>query len=99
MHNKTFVEHFILLQEGDLGLVERTHEPVKSPLELEIGHLAADEKIAYIASGGQHLVLLSTAGRVFTLGNGFNGQLGRLSDEQLAKHSEELLRMLVLAVF
>ena len=83
------------MQEGTrLGLVERSQEPVKRPVELAIEDLAAGEKIASIASGAKHLVLLSTRGRVFTLGNGLNGQLGRIPAEQLEDiASEELLRV------
>ncbi|EGD78600.1 hypothetical protein PTSG_01577 [Salpingoeca rosetta] len=47
---------------------------------------------ADIASGSNHLMILTDAGKVFTLGNGRQGQLGRLTEPQTQRDSCRVTR-------
>lgn len=57
---------------GTMGLTERGNE--RFPVEL-----LPNIKIVKVASGADHLVLLSTSGHVYTCGCAEQGQLGRIS--------------------
>ncbi|XP_047509678.1 regulator of chromosome condensation isoform X1 [Pieris napi] len=69
---------------GTMGLVLRAREgkPSKEPLKLAIPETAVG-----IASGGDHLVVLSTSGAVYTMGCGEQGQLGRLSQRSASREA------------
>ncbi|XP_059047921.1 regulator of chromosome condensation-like [Achroia grisella] len=71
---------------GSMGLVIRgraavpSREPVRVPLP---------EPVADLASGADHLVLLTTSGSVYTMGCGEQGQLGRLSQRSASREARQ----------
>ncbi|XP_026324538.1 regulator of chromosome condensation-like isoform X2 [Hyposmocoma kahamanoa] len=71
---------------GSMGLVVRGREgkACREPVKLDIGEPAAG-----IASGGDHLVVLSTSGSVYTMGCGEQGQLGRLSQRSASRDTRQ----------
>ncbi|CAK1595156.1 unnamed protein product, partial [Parnassius mnemosyne] len=71
---------------GSMGLVVRGREgkACREPVRLDIGETAAG-----IASGGDHLVVLSTSGSVYTMGCGEQGQLGRLSQRSASRDARQ----------
>ncbi|KAJ0170438.1 hypothetical protein K1T71_013809 [Dendrolimus kikuchii] len=71
---------------GSMGLVVRGREgkSCKDPVKVDIGETAAA-----IASGGDHLVILSTTGNVYTMGCGEQGQLGRLTQRSASRESRQ----------
>ncbi|XP_068624475.1 regulator of chromosome condensation-like [Battus philenor] len=71
---------------GTMGLVVRGREAqaCKEPVRIDIGETAVG-----IASGGDHLVILSTSGSVYTMGCGEQGQLGRLSQRSASRFARQ----------
>ncbi|XP_063630518.1 regulator of chromosome condensation [Cydia splendana] len=71
---------------GSMGLVVRGREgkACREPVRIDIGEPAAD-----VASGGDHLVILSTTGGVYTMGCGEQGQLGRLAQRSASRDSRQ----------
>lgn len=71
---------------GSMGLVVRGREgkACKEPVKVDIG-----EQAVAVASGGDHLVILSTSGSVFTMGCGEQGQLGRLSQRSASRDARQ----------
>ncbi|KAL4706173.1 hypothetical protein ACJJTC_015041 [Scirpophaga incertulas] len=71
---------------GSMGLVVRGREgkPCKEPVKVDVG-----EPAVAIASGGDHLVILTTSGSVFTMGCGEQGQLGRLSQRSATRDARQ----------
>lgn len=71
---------------GSMGLVVRGREgkSCKDPVKVDIGETTAE-----IASGGDHLVILSTTGSVYTMGCGEQGQLGRLSQRSASRDARQ----------
>ncbi|GAB6026272.1 Regulator of chromosome condensation [Chamberlinius hualienensis] len=59
--------------DGSMGLFSQNEKELKPRLII----LAA--KVAQIASGSDHLVMLTEAGDIYTCGNGQQGQLGRIA--------------------
>ncbi|XP_075987521.1 regulator of chromosome condensation 1 isoform X2 [Anticarsia gemmatalis] len=77
---------------GSMGLIVRGREgkSSKSPVKIDIG-----EPGAALASGGDHLVILSTSGAVYTMGCGEQGQLGRLSQRSASRDARQGLSALL----
>ncbi|KAM3968712.1 LOW QUALITY PROTEIN: regulator of chromosome condensation 1 [Aphomia sociella] len=71
---------------GSMGLVMsgREGKASRTPLRLTL-----PEPAAAIASGGDHLVVLSTSGAVYTMGCGEQGQLGRLSQRSASRDARQ----------
>ncbi|KPJ02033.1 Regulator of chromosome condensation [Papilio xuthus] len=71
---------------GSMGLVVRGRETkgCQEPIRVDIGETAVG-----IASGGDHLVILSTSGAVYTMGCGEQGQLGRLSQRSASRDARQ----------
>ncbi|XP_047541079.1 regulator of chromosome condensation-like [Vanessa atalanta] len=71
---------------GSMGLVVRGREgkACKEPVKVDIG-----EQAVAVASGGDHLVILSTSGSVYTMGCGEQGQLGRLSQRSATRDARQ----------
>ncbi|XP_026743457.1 regulator of chromosome condensation-like, partial [Trichoplusia ni] len=71
---------------GSMGLVMRGRagKPCAAPERLPLPEPAAD-----IASGGDHLVILTTSGAVYTMGCGEQGQLGRLSQRSASRDARQ----------
>ncbi|GBP06418.1 Regulator of chromosome condensation [Eumeta japonica] len=71
---------------GSMGLVVQGREgkACREPAHIPIGKPAAD-----IASGGDHLVILTTSGSVYTMGCGEQGQLGRLSQRSATRDARQ----------
>lgn len=71
---------------GSMGLVVRGREakPSREPVRLPLPEPAAD-----IASGGDHLVVLTVSGAVYTMGCGEQGQLGRLSQRSASRDARQ----------
>ncbi|XP_072933986.1 regulator of chromosome condensation isoform X2 [Epargyreus clarus] len=71
---------------GSMGLVVRGREgkSCREPVKVDIG-----EHAVAIASGGDHLVILSTTGAVYTMGCGEQGQLGRLSQRSASRDARQ----------
>ncbi|XP_024945219.1 regulator of chromosome condensation isoform X2 [Cephus cinctus] len=65
---------------GTMGLTTRGNE--RSPVEILPG-----VKVVKIASGADHLVLLSELGNLFTCGCGEQGQLGRVASRTADRHN------------
>ena len=53
------------------------------PVEVPV---ARGDRVCKIASGADHVVCLTSAGRVYTLGNGQQGQLGRVGERMSEAH-------------
>lgn len=77
---------------GSMGLIVRGREgkSSKTPVKVDIG-----EPGAALASGGDHLVILSTSGAVYTMGCGEQGQLGRLSQRSASRDARQGLSALL----
>ncbi|CAK1549363.1 unnamed protein product [Leptosia nina] len=71
---------------GSMGLVLRAREgkSSKEPLKVNI-----PETAVAIASGGDHLVVLTSSGAVYTMGCGEQGQLGRLSQRSASREARQ----------
>ncbi|XP_049882185.1 regulator of chromosome condensation-like isoform X2 [Pectinophora gossypiella] len=71
---------------GSMGLVVRGREgkPCREPVAVPLPDPAAG-----IASGGDHLVILTTSGSVYTMGCGEQGQLGRLSQRSASRDTRQ----------
>ncbi|KAL0860080.1 hypothetical protein ABMA27_010395 [Loxostege sticticalis] len=71
---------------GSMGLVVRGREgkACKEPVKVDIGETGVG-----IASGGDHLVILSSSGAVYTMGCGEQGQLGRLSQRSASRDARQ----------
>ncbi|CAG4993042.1 unnamed protein product, partial [Colias eurytheme] len=71
---------------GSMGLVVRAREgkACKEPQKLTIPETAVS-----IASGGDHLVVLSVTGAVYTMGCGEQGQLGRLAQRSASRDARQ----------
>ncbi|XP_039761735.1 regulator of chromosome condensation isoform X2 [Pararge aegeria] len=71
---------------GSMGLVVRGREgkACKEPVKVDIG-----EPAVALASGGDHLVMLSVSGSVYTMGCGEQGQLGRLSQRSASRDARQ----------
>lgn len=71
---------------GSMGLIMRGREGIacKEPIKVDVG-----ETIVDIASGDDHLVILSTSGSVYTMGCGEQGQLGRLSQRSASRDTRQ----------
>ncbi|XP_038217068.1 regulator of chromosome condensation isoform X2 [Zerene cesonia] len=71
---------------GSMGLVVQAREgkACKEPLKLTIPETAVS-----IASGGDHLVVLSVSGAVYTMGCGEQGQLGRLAQRSASRDARQ----------
>lgn len=71
---------------GSMGLVmsERVGKSCQAPTHITVGETAAD-----IASGGDHLVILTTSGSIFTMGCGEQGQLGRLAQRSASREARQ----------
>lgn len=71
---------------GSMGLVVRGREgkSCREPVHVDIGETAVA-----IASGGDHLVILSASGGVYTMGCGEQGQLGRLSQRSASRDARQ----------
>ncbi|XP_060807951.1 regulator of chromosome condensation [Amyelois transitella] len=71
---------------GSMGLVVRGREgkACREPVRVDVGEPAAG-----IASGGDHLVILTTSGSVYTMGCGEQGQLGRLSQRSATRDARQ----------
>lgn len=77
---------------GSMGLIVHGREgkSSKSPVKIDIG-----EGAVALASGGDHLVILSTSGAVYTMGCGEQGQLGRLSQRSASRDARQGLSALL----
>ncbi|XP_052742751.1 regulator of chromosome condensation [Bicyclus anynana] len=71
---------------GSMGLIVRAREgkACKEPVKVDIG-----EQAVALASGGDHLVMLSVSGSVYTMGCGEQGQLGRLSQRSASRDARQ----------
>lgn len=71
---------------GSMGLVMRGREgkSCKEPVKLDLPEQAVD-----LASGGDHLVVLTTSGSVYTMGCGEQGQLGRLAQRSASRDARQ----------
>ncbi|KAI8433555.1 hypothetical protein MSG28_015581 [Choristoneura fumiferana] len=71
---------------GSMGLIVRGREgkACREPVRIDVGETAAA-----VASGGDHLVILSTSGGVYTMGCGEQGQLGRLSQRSASRDARQ----------
>ncbi|CAH0598770.1 unnamed protein product [Chrysodeixis includens] len=71
---------------GSMGLVVRGRAGAAcaAPERVPVPEPCAD-----IASGGDHLVILSTSGAVYTMGCGEQGQLGRLSQRSASRDARQ----------
>ncbi|CAG9573034.1 unnamed protein product [Danaus chrysippus] len=71
---------------GSMGLVVRGREgkPCKEPVRVDIGESAVG-----VASGGDHLVILTNTGSVYTMGCGEQGQLGRLAQRSASRDARQ----------
>jgi regulator of chromosome condensation len=67
------------VNEGSLGFSDGLkHQFIPTVPALELGHKPGDiEKVSSIASGGNHLLVLTTHGNVYSWGAGEQSQLGR----------------------
>ncbi|KAF9054974.1 RCC1/BLIP-II [Hymenopellis radicata] len=67
------------VNEGSLGFSNGLrHQFIPVPIIMNLSHKPGDtEKVSSIASGGNHLVVLTTHGNIFTWGAGEQAQLGR----------------------
>ncbi|KAJ7094518.1 regulator of chromosome condensation 1/beta-lactamase-inhibitor protein II [Mycena belliarum] len=65
--------------EGSLGFSETArHQFVPIPVALDLYHKPGDyEKVSAVAAGGNHILVLTTHGHIFTWGSGQQAQLGR----------------------
>ncbi|KAK7054171.1 regulator of chromosome condensation 1/beta-lactamase-inhibitor protein II [Favolaschia claudopus] len=65
--------------EGSLGFSESArHQFIPIPIEMDLHHKPGDyEKVSQVAAGGNHILVLTTHGQIFTWGNGQQSQLGR----------------------
>jgi len=66
---------------GNMGLTIDGNK--RTPIDLMEGTVCCS-----IASGSDHLVILTTAGKVFTVGCAEQGQLGRLSERSISGESK-----------
>ncbi|KAJ8707946.1 hypothetical protein PYW08_010312 [Mythimna loreyi] len=71
---------------GSMGLVVRGREgkSCREPVKVDIGETAVA-----VASGGDHLVILSASGGVYTMGCGEQGQLGRLPQRSATRDARQ----------
>ncbi|CAH0403640.1 unnamed protein product [Chilo suppressalis] len=71
---------------GSMGLVVRGREgkACREPVRVTLPENATE-----IASGGDHLVVLSTSGAIYTMGCGEQGQLGRLSQRSASRDARQ----------
>ncbi|KAG7295142.1 hypothetical protein JYU34_022097 [Plutella xylostella] len=71
---------------GSMGLLMsgRSAAPSKTPIRLSV-----PETAARIASGADHLAVLTTSGAVYTVGCGEQGQLGRLSQRSASRDARQ----------
>ncbi|XP_053620968.1 regulator of chromosome condensation isoform X2 [Plodia interpunctella] len=71
---------------GSMGLVVRGREgkACREPVKVDVGEVAVG-----LASGGDHLVILTTSGSVYTMGCGEQGQLGRLSQRSASRDARQ----------
>ncbi|CAB3364272.1 Hypothetical predicted protein [Cloeon dipterum] len=67
---------------GVFGLTMTGNLKEETPVEMLTGN-----EIIKISSGDDHLVMLSSAGIVYTIGNGEQGQLGRVSERTASNKS------------
>lgn len=74
---------------GSMGLTPNGAE--KFPVQMPV-----DSKVVKIASGGDHLVMLTADGLVYTCGCGEQGQLGRLYERTASRESRQGLNQLLL---
>ncbi|XP_077299918.1 regulator of chromosome condensation-like isoform X2 [Arctopsyche grandis] len=65
---------------GNMGLTAKGNE--RSPVEMLPGH-----RVVQIASGGDHLVMLTEMGQIFTCGCAEQGQLGRVTARSCDRNS------------
>lgn len=59
-------------------------------------HIPVEARVIKIASGADHLVMLTANGHVFTCGCGEQGQLGRLSERAASRSSRQGLSEFIL---
>ncbi|CAG9116167.1 unnamed protein product [Plutella xylostella] len=71
---------------GSMGLLMsgRSAAPSKTPIRLSVPETAAQ-----VASGADHLAVLTTSGAVYTVGCGEQGQLGRLSQRSASRDARQ----------
>ncbi|XP_048488202.1 regulator of chromosome condensation [Plutella xylostella] len=71
---------------GSMGLLMsgRSAAPSKTPIRLSV-----PETAARVASGSDHLAVLTTSGAVYTVGCGEQGQLGRLSQRSASRDARQ----------
>ncbi|KIY69747.1 RCC1/BLIP-II protein [Cylindrobasidium torrendii FP15055 ss-10] len=67
------------VNEGSLGFASGLrHQFQPVPINLELSHKPGDaEKVASLASGGNHVIVLTTHGNIYSWGAGEQAQLGR----------------------
>ncbi|KAF7301914.1 hypothetical protein MIND_00757400 [Mycena indigotica] len=65
--------------EGTLGFSESArHQFTPIPITMDLIHKPGDyEKVSSVASGGNHVIVLTTHGNIYTWGSGQQAQLGR----------------------
>ncbi|KAF7355548.1 hypothetical protein MSAN_01471900 [Mycena sanguinolenta] len=65
--------------EGSLGFSESArHQFTPIPIAMDLYHKPGDyEKVSSVVAGGNHILVLTTHGHIFTWGNGQQAQLGR----------------------
>ncbi|XP_013145733.1 PREDICTED: regulator of chromosome condensation-like [Papilio polytes] len=71
---------------GSMGLVVRGRETRGCPEPVRVD--VAESAVA-LASGGDHLVILSSSGAVYSMGCGEQGQLGRLSQRSASRDARQ----------
>lgn len=73
---------------GSMGLTVKGNE--RFPIEI-----LPNVKVVKIASGNDHLVLLSENGRIYTCGRGEQGQLGRVAARTASRNSRQGIGLLL----
>lgn len=63
---------------GPIGMTEDSHQAIEFPKLIE----GSGQKFVDIASGCNHILMLTEDGKVYSFGDGSKGQLGRISRDQ-----------------